>query len=89
MLDLLNGKTVSDVRLTLKCMNNNFIDVNLEASLFYGIDDLFIFQFTEIKSFVLDEYLLKLYNSTRINIQMIKLKYRKLFKEFEKTIFIE
>jgi len=89
MLDLLNGKTVSDVRLSLKCMDNNSVHVNLKASLFYGIDDLFIFQFTEINSFVIDEYLHKLSNSLRMNIQMIKLQYRKLYKVYEKKVLID
>jgi len=89
MLDLLNGKIVKDVRLSLKCMDNNFVPVILKASLISGTENVFIFQFTKIKSFAMVEYLLKLSNYVRTIVLMMKLQCRKLFKLSEKKVFME
>jgi len=45
---LLNGETVLNEKFEFKRADNTVVLVNLNASLLYGLKDVFIFQFSEV-----------------------------------------
>jgi sensor histidine kinase regulating citrate/malate metabolism len=55
MLELINGKAVGDVKLQLKHTNGSLVNVNLKVSLFHILNDVFIFQFSEMEPVVFRE----------------------------------
>jgi hypothetical protein len=48
--DLKNGKPARNEKFGFKRPDNSLVFVNLKTSLFYGLKDVFIFQFSEIAS---------------------------------------
>ena len=48
--NLMNGSIVCDERFKFKCADNSIVSVNLNASLYCKLKDVFIFQFNEIMS---------------------------------------
>jgi len=52
---LINGETVYDEKFEFKCTDRSLVLVNLNASLFYGLKDVFIFQFSETSMITLIE----------------------------------
>jgi len=42
---VLKGEKVHNVKFSFKCIENNSVSVNLKVTLFYGLKDVFIFQF--------------------------------------------
>jgi len=48
--NLMNGSIVCDERFKFKCVDNSIVYVNLNASLYCKLKDVFIFQFNEIIS---------------------------------------
>ena len=42
---VLNGEKVYNVKFSFKCIDSNSVSVYLKVTLFYGLKDVFIFQF--------------------------------------------
>ena len=53
---LINGETVYNEKFEFKCTDRSLVLVNLNAFLFYGLKDVFIFQFSETSMTALIEY---------------------------------
>jgi len=87
--ELLDEKVVSDMKIKLKCFDDSFTDINLNASIFYGLEDIFIVQFNEIKTFGLTEYSRKIYNTINSDILNIKSQIKKLFTLSNKNLYVD
>jgi len=77
---LKSGKLVSDKKIEFKCSDNSFVNVNLNASLFCNLNDVYIFQFSEIKpkTFIENSHILS--DSINCDILMINLRLKELGK---------
>jgi|GEM_PF-2374726 len=80
MEKLKNGKTFSDKKFEFRCADNSFVVVNLNASLFCNLNDVYIFQFSEIKpkTFIENSHILS--DSINCDILMINLRLKELGK---------
>jgi len=51
--ELTNAKVMCDVKLQIKRANGGLVNVNLNVLLFYMLNDVFIFQFSEMEPVIL------------------------------------
>ena len=89
MQDLLNGEIIKDEEVQFKCIDDSLVNVQLKTSLFPGMDDMFLIEFTKIKSNPIVESSQMLSGSIRTFLLPVKLQLKKLFHTSEKTIYID
>jgi len=77
---LKSGKSFSEKKIEFRCTDNSIVNVNLNASLFCNLNDVYIFQFSEIKpkTFIENSHILS--DSINCDILMINLRLKELGK---------
>jgi hypothetical protein len=82
MMDLLKGDTVNVENVEFKRIDNTSINVRVKASLFNGMSDMFLIEFTESKSSAIVDYPLILTAFIRTVVLTTRFQLKKLFSTY-------
>jgi signal transduction histidine kinase len=89
MLDLLKGESVNEGNVEFKRIDNTLINVSVKASLFNGMNDMFLIEFKESKSNAIVDYPIILTAFIRTVVLTTRYQLKKLFRASEKRIYID
>jgi nitrogen-specific signal transduction histidine kinase len=89
MLDLLKGESVNEEDVELKRIDNTLINVRIKASVFNGMSDMFLIEFTESRSNAIVDYPIVLTSFIHTLVLSTRFQLKKLFSPFEKSIHID
>lgn len=89
MLNILKGESVNEENVEFKRIDNTLINVRVKASLFNGMNDMFLIEFTESKSNAIVDYPIILTAFIRTVVLTTRYQLKRLFSAPEKNIYID